>query len=187
MRLPCLSTRRLLLRPFEPSDATAVQRLAGDARVADTTKNIPHPYPDGAAEAWISSHRMLIQEGKQVVFAITDRSTTELCGAISLRLSDEKEIAELGYWTGVPFWGQGIATEATEAVCGYGFAALKLYWIVGWHLVRNPASGRVMQKAGMTADAGVSKTLLKNGKQERLVSCSISSEHWMSLQRSSAL
>jgi hypothetical protein len=54
---PVLQTNRLILRPFVLSDANDVQRLAGDFAVADTTLNIPHPYPEGAAEEFFSTHK----------------------------------------------------------------------------------------------------------------------------------
>ena len=60
-----------MLRPFRTADAEAVQRLAGDRAVADTTLNIPHPYEDGMAEKWISNHRDWFERGEQAVFAVT--------------------------------------------------------------------------------------------------------------------
>jgi [ribosomal protein S5]-alanine N-acetyltransferase len=52
--IPTLETKRLTLRAFRLDDAAEVQRLAGDRSIADTTLNIPHPYQDGMAQAWIS-------------------------------------------------------------------------------------------------------------------------------------
>ena len=56
MALPTLRTERLVLRPFRLTDAPVVQRLAGVPEVALTTQNIPFPYEDGMAEAWIRTH-----------------------------------------------------------------------------------------------------------------------------------
>jgi hypothetical protein len=55
-QIPRLETERLILRPFDNSDAAEVMRLAGEYAIADTTGNIPHPYEKGMAEEWISSH-----------------------------------------------------------------------------------------------------------------------------------
>jgi len=147
--LPTLITERLVLRPFALSDATDVQRLAGDRAVADTTLNIPHPYPDGAAGQWISSHVACFQRREIMTLAITLRASGELAGCISLRLNDTHNRAELGYWMGVPYWNQGYCSEAARAVIAYGFEQMALNRIFAHHLTRNPASGRVMQKAGM--------------------------------------
>ncbi len=54
--IPTLETSRLLLRPFEVSDAPAVKALAGISEVARNTLNLPHPYPLEAAVSWIQSH-----------------------------------------------------------------------------------------------------------------------------------
>jgi hypothetical protein len=53
---PTLETPRLVLRPFTLEDAPAVQRLAGAKEVAATMLAVPHPYEDGIAEQWISTH-----------------------------------------------------------------------------------------------------------------------------------
>ncbi len=146
---PTLETERLLLRPFEPSDAKDVQHLAGDRAIADTTLNIPHPYEDGMAEEWISTHQPKFEAGGLVNFAIVLRGTGELIGAMGLVIAARFERAELGYWIGKPYWGNGYCTEAGRAVFHYGFSTLKLNRIHASHLTRNPASGRVMQKLGM--------------------------------------
>lgn len=57
---PNIETSRLLLRPFNLSDATTVQSLAGDRAISDTAWSIPYPYKDGMAEEWIST---LLQAG----------------------------------------------------------------------------------------------------------------------------
>lgn len=160
--IPELRTARLRLRPFTLEDAPLVQQLAGDARVADTTANIPHPYPDGVAEAWIATHNSSASEDQSYTWAIANLETDELMGCVSLILNRHNG-AELGYWLGVPHWNYGFMTEATRAVIEAGFSRLKLHRIVARHFVRNPASGRVMQKAGMTLIGTMRDSWLKAG------------------------
>ena len=71
MTFPVLESERLLLRGFIPSDADAVQQLAGAFEIADTTMNIPHPYEDGMAESWIEHHPTAYKQGVSVPLAIT--------------------------------------------------------------------------------------------------------------------
>jgi ribosomal-protein-alanine N-acetyltransferase len=147
--IPKLETARLGLRPFDLGDAADVQRLAGDRLIADTTLNLPHPYLDGMAEQWISSHPQLFSAAQGVTFAITRKPTGELVGAISLMGMTKGHQAELGYWIGSHCWNQGICTEAGRAILHYAFGELGLIRVHARHLGRNPASGRVMQKLGM--------------------------------------
>lgn len=147
--IPKLETERLILRPFEISDAEEVQRLAGDWSVADTTLNIPHPYADGMAEAWISTHAEAFIAGHGLTLAIAKKSGGALIGAVSLLGISRGHQAELGYWIGRPCWNEGFCTEAGQAVLLYAFGALGLARVHSCHLTRNPASGQVLRKLGM--------------------------------------
>lgn len=171
--LPTITTERLVLRPFALSDAADVQRLAGDRAVADTTLNVPHPYPDGAAERWISDHAERFERREILTLAVTLRDGGTLAGCISLRLHDEHDRAEMGYWMGVPYWNQGYCSEAARAVIAYGFKQMGLNRIYAHHLVRNPASGRVMQKAGMVYEGALRQHIRKNGRYEDIASYGI--------------
>ncbi len=148
-RIPTLQTPRLILRPFELTDAPEVQRLAGDRAIADTTLNIPHPYEDGVAEQWISTHQNAFAQDKEATFAICRRADAVLIGAISLLGIVKGHQAELGYWIGKPYWRQGFCTEAAQAVLDLAFRRLGLIRIHARHMGRNPASGRVLEKLGM--------------------------------------
>jgi ribosomal-protein-alanine N-acetyltransferase len=147
--IPTIETKRLTLRAFTLNDAPEVQRLAGDRLIADTTLNIPHPYQDGMAQAWISQHQSQFDQGKGVTFAITQKAGGSLVGAIGLMTLDAGHQAELGYWIGRPYWNQGFCTEASEAVLRYAFSELGLVRVHCTHFSRNPASGRVIRKLGM--------------------------------------
>jgi len=170
MQQPTLETPRLLLRPFTIADAPTVQQLAGAHEIADTTLNIPHPYPDGAAEQWIAAHPAAFADGTSATFAIVLRAPNVLGGAISLRIEQRHQHAELGYWISVPYWNQGYTTEAATALLSYGFSVLQLHRIYARHLTRNPASGRVMQKLGMTFE-GIQREHVINGTQFEDLAC----------------
>jgi [ribosomal protein S5]-alanine N-acetyltransferase len=165
---PTLTTERLILRPFTLEDAPVVQRLAGVREVSDTTLNIPHPYRDGVAEAWILTHKQLFRVGLLATFALVLAATDELVGAIGLRIEALHSRAELGYWVGVTHWGKGYCTEAAREVLAYGFNALGLMRIHASHLTRNPASGRVMQKLGMRREGHLREHVRKNDVLEDL-------------------
>ena len=160
MAEPLLLTSRLTIRPFTLADAPRVQELAGDHAIADTTLNIPHPYEDGMAEAWIAQSSGQFQRGESAHFAIVLRERNELIGAVGLTFSQPHARAELGYWIGREYWSQGYGTEAAGAVLDYAFMALGLNRVEATHLCRNPSSGRVMQKLGMKRE-GCSRQYFK--------------------------
>jgi RimJ/RimL family protein N-acetyltransferase len=168
MSQPGAETARLILRPFCLDDAPEVRRLAGRREIADTTLAIPHPYPRGAAEAWIGKHEDQHALGKGTNFAITLRNGS-LIGAIGLVIAAEHRRAELGYWIAVDHWGNGYATEAARAVVRYGFETLGLEKIHSCFLARNPASGRVLAKVGMTIEGVRRRHVVKWDRPEDLV------------------
>lgn len=166
---PVISSERLVLRPFRPSDAQAVQHLAGDYRVAEPTANLPHPYPDGAAEEWIAAHPSAFATRSSVVYAICLAKDEELVGAISLSLmSDVHHRAELGYWIGFPYWSRGICSEAAKVLISYGRSEFQLTRIVCRCLSRNIGSARVMEKAGFVREGHLIKDINHRGKYEDL-------------------
>jgi [ribosomal protein S5]-alanine N-acetyltransferase len=166
---PQVSTARLELRAFHARDAADVQRLAGAREVADTTATIPHPYPDGVAEAWIATHHTAWETRQQLVLAITQRDGGAFIGAIGFVFATEHERAELGYWLGLPYWRKGFATEAATALVDFGFNVLQLNRIQAHHLARNPASGRVLEKAGLLREGRSAQAVFKHGKPEDVV------------------
>jgi ribosomal-protein-alanine N-acetyltransferase len=149
MEQPSLYTDRLVLRPYSLGDAPDLVRLAGAREVAATTLRIPHPYTEQDAREFLSARHADSEAGPETRFAITLRSDSELCGGIGLRLDPAHQNAELGYWLGVPFWGQGYATEAGRAVVDHGFDRLGLHRIYASHFAHNLASGKVLRKIGM--------------------------------------
>ncbi len=144
-----LETERLLLRPFDINDGITLQKFAGNINIAKTTINIPHPYENGMAEAWIETHEKQWTEEDLINFAIVNKSTNQLMGVVGL-VSRSEKAGGIGYWIGEPFWGKGYCTEATKSLIDFCFNRLNIERLEAEYLVSNPASGRVMEKAGMT-------------------------------------
>jgi RimJ/RimL family protein N-acetyltransferase len=150
---PVLETERLVLRAPRPEDAKAIATLAADRRIAENTLRIPHPYTLPDARAFLDS---VNTPGGEIVFMITTRQIMtplagllddDVIGACGIARLDGKQ-PEIGYWLGVPFWGQGYATEAARAVIDHAFGDLGYELLLGGARVSNPASRRVLEKCG---------------------------------------
>jgi len=150
-----LATERLILRAPRLTDAKAIATLANDRRIAENTARIPHPYSLADAQGFVA---MTAQSEAECVFAITLKRgrLIGLCGIDRLR-SEEPEI---GYWLGVPFWGEGYATEAARALIDHAFTDLALDRLVSGARISNPASRRVLEKCGFQW-TGVSLTRIR--------------------------
>lgn len=149
-------TPRLRLRRLRPRDAALIGLYASDARVARATAIIPHPYPPGAAEAFVA--RALSARAREIVWALDTGADDEdgLIGVIGLKPLapaegdlPEGRTGEVGYWVAPAFWNTGYASEAVEGVVGaaprMNFAALTAEVFQD-----NPASARVLVHAGFT-------------------------------------
>lgn len=163
---PVLSSERLLLRPLVEADAPAVRRFCAERELAANTLSVPHPYPEGAAEAFIARTAAEWAEGKAGVWAMVPHGTDELVGTAGLLFERAHLRAELGYWVGEPARGRGYATEASRALLGLAFGALGLSRVVAHHFSRNPASGAVLLKAGMRHEGSLRRHILKWGVLE---------------------
>ncbi|MCC7271839.1 MAG: GNAT family N-acetyltransferase [Alphaproteobacteria bacterium] len=144
-----LATARLVLRPPVAADAPAIEALAAPWEVARYTQRIPHPYPPGAAAAFLAEVAADRAAGNALLFAITRRGDGAFLGMIGLEAADEPGVLEIGYWLGMPFWGQGYAAEAARAVLRHAFALDGVDMVFAEVHPDNRASCRVLEKAGM--------------------------------------
>jgi RimJ/RimL family protein N-acetyltransferase len=140
-----LQTERLQLRPYTEADVKELVPLIGTREVAATTLRIPYPYREQDAREFIAA---ALAPGK-IWLAMTLGSDGQQIGGIGLRVDEQHQHAELGYWIGVPYWGQGYATEAGREMVRYGFEELKLHRIFASHFKHNSKSGNILRKLGM--------------------------------------
>ena len=154
-----LETERLTLREFSESDIAELVPLIGAREVAATTLRIPHPYREEHAREYLA----MVAKENELRLGIRLRDGA-LIGGIGLHPEASHERAELGYWIGVPFWGNGYATEAARAVLRHGFEKIKLHRIFASHFEGNMASANVLKKIGMRHEGCMRQHILKWGK-----------------------
>lgn len=183
---PVLTTERLTLREFAPSDAADVARLAGEKEIAAHTRFIPHPYSLDMAKDWLASLPGKHDRGEILNFAITLTSTGELVGCVGFTLNGIDNHAEMGYWIGKPYWNQGIATEAGKELVRYAFEKMGLFRIYAHYMTKNTASGRVMQKLGMRREGTMRDHRYKWGKYEDLAIYGIVKGDYLRQQKQAA-
>lgn len=135
-----IKTQRLVLRELSDSDVPEIARLAGDWDIARMTARIPFPYSEALARDWMET----IGPG-EFVRGVTLHDA--LIGAVGYVENDDGS-AEIGYWIGRPWWGQGFATEAATALVRYCFKVGGFKRLTCCHFVDNPASARVIEKLG---------------------------------------
>jgi len=169
-----LETARLTLRTFCESDIPELVPLIGTREVAATTLRIPHPYEEKHAREFLAS----VAKENELRLAIRLRSDGRLCGGIGLHPQMEHRCVELGYWIGVPYWGNGYATEAAQAVVRYGFEQFGLNRIFAGHFKQNVASGNVLRKIGMRHEGCQRQAVLKWGEYLDVELYSILHEEW---------
>lgn len=145
-----IAAGRFVLRPVRRSDLGLFAMYAGDKRVAEATRSIPHPLPPGAAEAFVT--RAMAGKGDEAIWVMDGSANglAEVLGVISLKRMDEgkwnRDQSEIGYWVAPAFWNTGFASEAVRALVEAN--PLKSRTIFAEVFQDNPGSARVLTNAG---------------------------------------
>ena len=173
-----IKTKRLLLRPPEQSDSSAIHKAASIRDIADTMISIPHPYPTGEADRYIVRQTVELEAGHSVTFII-EHKTESFCGLIELREIDHiHSQGELSFWLKMEAWGQGYMSEAVQTLIRYGFEDIGLNRLYAYHMLRNPATGRVLEKNGFRQEGLLRQRVRKWGKFEDVALWAILRNEW---------
>ena len=140
-----LETQRLLLRAWEESDAQECYRYAKDPLVG--------PSAGWPVHTSVENSRQVIRDVLMVpeTYAIVLKETGLPIGSISLHqtaICENKDEAELGFWIGVPYWGQGLVPEASRELLRHAFEDLNLSRVWCGYFDGNVQSKRVQEKLG---------------------------------------
>ena len=153
-----LETERLILRPWQEADAETLYKYASDERVGPPAGWPPHTGVENSREI---IRAVLSKEG---TYAVVLKETMEPVGSASIMLPGGGTVelseaeAEIGYWIGVPYWGQGLIPEAAAELLRRCFEELNRTAVWAYYFEGNAQSRRVMEKCGMT-DCGAMKNV----------------------------
>ncbi|MGH9720398.1 MAG: GNAT family N-acetyltransferase [Bryobacteraceae bacterium] len=143
-----VETARLWLRAWEPDDWIAFRRLSGDPRVMRFI-NTGEPWLDERNQEFAGRQIRQQETLGYSMWKLVPKHTGDLSGFCGLQPLPATEETEIGWWLIPELWGQGLATEAAQAVLTYGFERAGLSRIVAVAQPANRASTRVMEKIGM--------------------------------------
>lgn len=176
--MPQLATPRLLLRAPRMEDARDMYAYSRDPQVARYVLWDAHT---GLFET--RSHlKYLIrrnQRGGPGTFAVEERATGRMIGTVGYTWMDsENRSAEMGYSYARAVWGKGYATEALRELLHFSFTVLGLNRVEGQHDLRNPASGAVMARAGMTSEGTLHQRIFIKGEFADTCLYAITRDQW---------
>lgn len=153
-------TPNFTLRKWRVGDEASLAALANNHKIWINLKDVfPHPYTLADAYEWVNFAQ---KEAQNYAIEYDGKAV----GGIGLLFKDDiyRKNAEIGYWLGEPYWGLGIVTEAINQVVQNAFAQYEINRIYAGVFEYNPASMRVLEKAGFEKEAILKKSLIKDGK-----------------------
>ncbi|MBQ8160661.1 MAG: GNAT family N-acetyltransferase [Clostridia bacterium] len=176
--LPKLESERLIIRPVNMRDAKDIYAYSKDPDVAryvlwDAYESLKD------ARVYIRFLRRCYRSGSPASMGIELKQEKKIIGTIGfMTFQPDAMCAEVGYSLSKEYWNRGIMTEALERMLKFGFEDLQLHRIEAMHEVRNPASGRVMQKCRMTLEGTMRQKLYNKGEWVDVNLYSILQEEW---------
>ena len=183
-----IETRRLWLRWPRLSDAAAIAHYLSDKRISDMTARIPYPYPPQDADRYVFNTREANADGEGLGLVMTRLGApTEIIGAIGMSPTDETGVHMLGYWIGVPHWGQGFATEAVQGFIDATFSLSDVAKVVATVKPENPASMRVLEHSGFGKTGESERFMPARDRKELVYEFELTREAWREMSHWSAL
>lgn len=157
-----MSSDQVILRSFNSSDIDALSELLNNKKIWDQLRDyLPHPYSRKDAEQYINN-----KAGEKPILTFAVETNNKLVGNISLKPQDDihRHSAELGYWIGEPYWGNGYATQAIQNIVTYGFQEINLARIFATVMENNQGSMKALTKSGFQLEGISKKGFIKNDR-----------------------
>lgn len=150
------------IRDWKEDDASGIVKYANNHKVSKNLRDgFPNPYGLSDAEDFLAKVK---QQEPRTFFAIATEA--EIIGAIGLArgVDVHRFTAEMGFWLAEPYWGKGIMTEAVKRFTKLAFERFDLERIFAEPYTTNPASARVLEKAGYVLEGTLRANVFKEGK-----------------------
>jgi len=151
-----------VLRSWSEADKTDLIAIANDREIwRNLTDLFPHPYTEADAAFWVDHAR---EPSASVHLAIEYQGY--LAGGIGIIAGEgiHQKTGRFGYWLGRPFWGKGIATAAARAMVHHASEQLPFARLEAGVFAWNPASMRVLEKAGFVREGILRRSVFKDGE-----------------------
>jgi RimJ/RimL family protein N-acetyltransferase len=158
-----LRGERCVLRRWRAKDIGSLVQHANNMNVSRYLRDrFPYPYTRRDARAFLAGATGAGSDDTKLAIDVEG----EAVGGIGVITGTDVErfSGEVGYWLGEPFWGRGIATEALRAVTEYAFATFDICRLEAGVFDWNPASARVLEKAGYTLEGRARCAVVKDGR-----------------------
>ncbi len=177
-----LETERLLLRPWQETDARALYEYAKDPAIGPPAGWPPHTGVENSREVickFLSApetYAVCLKDGKPIgSMGLKRKGYTDM--------TDREDECELGYWIGKPFWGQGLIPEAARELLRYAFEELNMRAVWCGYYEGNEKSHRVQQKLGFVYQYTTENLDIKLMNEKRTGHTSLlTREHWEELK-----
>ena len=177
-QLPTLTTQRLVLRRLKMSDARDMFIYSSDPEVARYVQWRAYESVL-AVQAFLRYNQHQSRLNQPCAWGMALKEDDRVFGTAGFTwVNDDNRSGEIGYSLARSRWGCGYATEATEAILAYGFDSMRLHRIEAQHDVRNPASGRVMEKCGMRYEGTLRGRLFNKGVYADMKVYAILEDEW---------
>lgn len=181
-----LKGKRVSLKGLSASDVKELYENAKDREICLYT-TLPYPYKYEHAERFVKIARRKLKAGEEYnlgIYLNGSEGKETLIGMMGLmRFKESARQAEIGYWLGKRFWGEGYAGEALELMLEFGFKKLKLLKIYAKVMHPNVASSKLLERNGFTLEGRLRKMIKKNGQWMDDLCYGLLREEWESRQK----
>lgn len=172
-----IETDRLILRPLVSSDAHVIAEKINSYAISKNLARVPFPYTLDDADAFLSWAAGL--DHRSAFRAIyLKQQPDDLIGVISYDWVEEKQLAELGYWLVEENWGKGLMSEAARAMVQHAFLVSGLDQLSSCYFVENPASGKVLARAGFEVTGTCTHFSKSQNCEVPVVTMQLTQENW---------